>query len=101
MRDVANTVPSAEPPEAWACADSVDEAACRRDIPDRLGNESLGQGLAAVRLAPGSAPALVDEEGANIHEFKNPDKLPLLRGKHADFLFKGWKQVSLYVYIDA
>ncbi len=43
------------------------------------------------RCRPGSAPALVDEEGADIHEFKNPNKLPLLRGKYADFLFKGWK----------
>jgi len=99
MRDVANPIPSAEPPEAWTCGDSVDEAACRRDVPDRLGDESLGQGYAAVWLAPDSAPALVDQEGADIHEFENPDKLPLLGGKQADFFFKGWKEVSLYVYI--
>ncbi len=100
MRDVANTIPSTESPEAWTRADPVDKTTRGRDVPNGLGNECPGHGHAAVWLAPGSAPALVGKEGMDIQEFKNADKLLLLGGKHADFFFKGWKQVPLHVYIE-
>ena len=54
-----------------------------------------------MRFPPGSAPALIQKERADVHEFENADKLLFLGREYADFFFKGWKQVPLYVYIDA
>ena len=101
VRNVADSIPSTEPPEAGTGRDPVNKPPRGWDIPYGLGNESLGQCQMAVGFAPDSAPALIRKEWAHIHEFEDADKLPLLGRKHADFFFKGWKQAPLYVYIDA